>query len=139
MATAPFVVDMAKTVDSIILPMAGHKGYAIAGMVDLLSGVLTGSSFLSAVHSPYQTAEKSHCGHFLIAINIATLQPLAEFHAGMEQWVAEVKSVPLTQGYDEVFYPGEIEARNDARNRVAGITLPDDTLADLRRIATEAG
>ncbi|MBI3042348.1 MAG: hypothetical protein HYY78_05940 [Betaproteobacteria bacterium] len=43
----------------------------IAAMVDVLSGVLTGSGFLSAVHSPYQTAENSNCGHLVIALDIA--------------------------------------------------------------------
>ena len=131
--------DPQAAIDGIILPMAEHKGYAIAAMVDMLSGVLTGSGFLSAVHSPYKTAEKSNCGHFMVAINIAAMQPLAEFNARMEQWVAEIKSVPLAKGFDEVFYPGEMEARNDQRNRAQGITFPDDTIADLKRIAAEAG
>ncbi len=131
--------DPQAAIDGIILPMAGHKGYAIAAMVDMLSGVLTGSGFLSAVHSPYKTAEKSNCGHFMMAVNIEAMQPLAEFNARMEQWVAELKSVPLAQGFDEVFYPGEMEARADVRNRAQGITFPEDTLADLRRIAAETG
>ncbi len=37
--------DAAAAIDGIILPMAGHKGYAIAAMMDMLSGVLTGSAF----------------------------------------------------------------------------------------------
>ena len=126
-------------IDGIILPMAGHKGYAIAAMVDMMSGVLTGSGFLSAVHSPYQTAEKSNCGHFIVAVNIAAMQPLAAFNARMEEWIAEIKAVPLAQGCDEVFYPGEMEARNDARNREQGLQLPEDTIADLKRIAGETG
>jgi LDH2 family malate/lactate/ureidoglycolate dehydrogenase len=119
--------------------MAEHKGYAIAAMVDMLSGVLTGSGFLSAVHSPYKTAEKSNCGHFMIALNIDVFQPLDQFNARMEQYITEIKSVPAARGFDEVFYPGEIEARNDARNRAEGLLLPDDTLADLARIARETG
>jgi len=131
--------DPQEAIDGIILPMAEHKGYAIAAMVDVLSGVLTGSGFLSAVHSPYKTAEKSNCGHLMIAMNIAAFQPLAKFNERMEQFIAEIKSVPLAKGHDEVFYPGEIEASNDARNRKDGLLFPDDTLADLRRIATETG
>ncbi|MGE4110749.1 MAG: Ldh family oxidoreductase [Burkholderiales bacterium] len=131
--------DPQEAIDGIILPMAEHKGYAIAAMVDMLSGVLTGSGFLSAVHSPYKTAEKSNCGHFFIAIYIAAIQPLAQFNARMEEFIREIKSVPLAQGFDEVFYPGEMEAKNDVRNREAGITFPEDTLADLRRIAGETG
>jgi LDH2 family malate/lactate/ureidoglycolate dehydrogenase len=131
--------DPQEAIDGIILPMAEHKGYAIAAMVDMLSGVLTGSGFLSAVHSPYKTAEKSNCGHLMIAMNIAAFQPLAQFNARMEQFIAEIKAVPTAKGYDEVFYPGEIEANNDARHRREGILFPDDTLADLRRIARETG
>ena len=131
--------DPQAAIDGIILPMAGHKGYAIAAMVDMMSGVLTGSGFLSAVNSPYKTADKSNCGHFIMAMNIAAMQPLAQFNARMEQWVAEIKSVPLAQDVDEVFYPGEMEARNDARNRELGIEFPADTIADLQRIAKETG
>jgi hypothetical protein len=131
--------DAQAAIDGIILPMAGHKGYALAMMVDVLSGVLTGSGFLSQVHSPYKTAEKSNCGHFMIAINIEAFQPLAEFNARMEEYIAELKSVPLAKGHDEVFYPGEIEANNDVEYRRDGLLLPEDTLADLARIARETG
>jgi LDH2 family malate/lactate/ureidoglycolate dehydrogenase len=137
-AGAP-TTDPQEAIDGIILPMAEHKGYAIAAMVDMLSGVLTGSGFLSAVHSPYKTAEKSNCGHFMIALNIDVFQPLDQFNARMEQYITEIKSVPAAQGFDEVFYPGEIEAKNDARNRADGLLFPDDTLADLARIARETG
>jgi len=131
--------DPQEAIDGIILPMAEHKGYAIAAMVDVLSGVLTGSGFLSKVHSPYKTAEKSNCGHLMIALNIEAFQPLAEFNARMEEFAEEIKAVPTAKGFDEVFYPGEIEANNDKRNRKEGLQLPDDTLADLKRIARETG
>jgi LDH2 family malate/lactate/ureidoglycolate dehydrogenase len=91
------------------------------------------------VHSPYKTAEKSNAGHLLIALDIEAFQPLAQFGARMEQYIAELKSVPLAKGYDEVCYPGEIEARNDLRNREGGLQFPADTLADLARIARETG
>ena len=131
--------DPQEAIDGIILPMAEHKGYAIAAMVDLLSGVLTGSGFLSAVHSPYQTAEQSHCGHLLLAMDIAKFQPLEQFTARMEAFVDEIKAVPLAKGFDEVFYPGEIEENNDAKFRREGLALPEETIADLQRIAKNTG
>jgi LDH2 family malate/lactate/ureidoglycolate dehydrogenase len=131
--------DPQEAIDGIILPMAEHKGYAIAAMVDMMSGVLTGSGFLSAVHSPYKTAEKSNCGHLMIAMDIAKFQPLDQFHARMQQFANEIKSVPLAKGFDEVFYPGEMENRSDAKFRREGLQLPEDTIADLKRIAQETG
>jgi len=131
--------DPQEAINGIILPMAEHKGYAIATMVDMLSGVLTGSGFLSAVHSPYKTAEKSHCGHLMIAMNIAAFQPLDQFTARMEAFTDEIKAVPLAKGFNEVFYPGEIEDNNNATFRREGLALPEETMADLRRIATHTG
>lgn len=131
--------DPQEAIDGIILPMAEHKGYAIAAMVDMLSGVFTGSGFLSAVHSPYKTAEKSNCGHLMIVMDIAKFQPLDQFSKRMEAFVDEIKSVPLAKGFDEVFYPGEMEDNNNTKFRKEGLLLPDDTLADLKRIAGETG
>ena len=119
--------------------MAQHKGYVIAMMMDVLSGVLTGSAFGSGVHGPYQFEHKSGCGHLMIAMNVEAFQPLAEFNTRMEQLIAEIKSVPLAKGFDEVFYPGELESRSDAENRQAGLQLPDDTITDLAKIAKETG
>jgi LDH2 family malate/lactate/ureidoglycolate dehydrogenase len=45
----------------------------------------------------------------------------------------------LADRSDELFYPGEIEARNDARYRKEGLTLPADTVSDLVKIAKRCG
>jgi len=64
---------------------------------------------------------------------------LAQFNERMEQFIAEIKAVPLAKGCDEVFYPGEMEARYDEQNRRNGLALPEDTRADLARIAKLTG
>src|SRR6516164_7540669 len=135
-AGAP-TTDPAEAIDGIILPMAQHKGYAIALMMDMLSGVLTGSGFGSEIAGPYQAERRSRAGQLMIALNVEAMQPLAEFNARMDDLISQIKAVPLAQGFDEVFYPGEIEARNDAKNRRDGLTLPEDTLTDLKKVAAE--
>ncbi|HVJ55569.1 MAG TPA: Ldh family oxidoreductase [Aliidongia sp.] len=123
----------------IIQPMAGHKGYAISVIMDMLSGVLTGSSFGPAVAGPYQPDKRSGAGHLLIALDIAPFQSLADFGRRMEAMIAGLKSAKRAPGTEEIFYPGEVEARNDARNRAGGLALPSDTLADLDKLAREMG
>jgi LDH2 family malate/lactate/ureidoglycolate dehydrogenase len=132
-------VDAQKAIDGIILPMAGHKGYAISVIMDMLSGILSGGSFGPGVHGPYQTEHRSGAGHFMIAIDIAALRPLDEFNRQMEEMIAGLKNVPLAEGFDETFYPGEIEARNDRQNRRDGLMLPDNTLVDLAGLAKREG
>jgi LDH2 family malate/lactate/ureidoglycolate dehydrogenase len=131
--------DPAEAIDGFILPMGGHKGYAIAMMMDVLSGVLTGSAFGSTVNGPYQFDKRSGCGQLMIAMNIEAFQPLSRFNERMEQLIQATKAVPLAKGFDEVFYPGELEAINEKKNRQQGIRLPDDTIADLRKMAKTFG
>jgi LDH2 family malate/lactate/ureidoglycolate dehydrogenase len=131
--------DPAEAIEGIILPMAQHKGYAIAVMMDMLSGILSGSAFGAGVHGPYQTEHRSGAGQFMIALNIAAFMPLTEFGERMERYISELKSVPLAQGFDEIVYPGELEARSEARNCAEGILLPEDTRADLRKLADALG
>ena len=137
-AGAP-TTDPAEAIEGIILPMAQHKGYAIAVIMDMLAGILPGSGSGTGVAGPYQAERRSGAGHMMIALDIAAFQPLTDFAARMERMIAELKSVPLAQGFEEVFYPGEIEARNDARNRADGLLLPADTIADLRALADKLG
>jgi LDH2 family malate/lactate/ureidoglycolate dehydrogenase len=44
--------DPQEAISGIILPMAQPKGYAIAVIMDMLSGVSTGSGFGTRVHGP---------------------------------------------------------------------------------------
>jgi len=108
-------------------------------VMDMLSGVLTGSHWGPSVFGPYQAERKSGAGHLLIALDIAKFQPLDRFNASMEAMIAGLKETPRADGTDEIFYPGEIEARNDAKHRREGLVLPADTLADLATLAGELG
>jgi LDH2 family malate/lactate/ureidoglycolate dehydrogenase len=131
--------DPAAALDGLILPMAGHKGYAIALMMDVLSGVLTGSAFGAAVSGPYQAERRSGCGHLFIALDVAAFGDPDGFTRRMEQLVAEVKAVPPAEGFAEVLYPGEPEARAAREHLRHGLSLPQETLEDLRRLADATG
>ncbi len=131
--------DPKAALEGFILPMAGHKGYVMGTMVDILSGVLSGSQFLDKVHGPYDPVNRSGAGHFMVALNVAAFQPLNAFHARMDEYLTSLKDVPLAEGHDQVFYPGEMEKLADTDNRSKGLLLPIDTLSDVARVANEAG
>jgi LDH2 family malate/lactate/ureidoglycolate dehydrogenase len=129
--------DPAQAIAGIILPMAQHKGYAIATAMDMLSGVLTGSGFLDDVNGPYHADRKSNAGHFMFAIDIEKFGGAAAFDARMTQFVERLKGVRRAKDIAEIYYPGEIEARNGRENEAAGILLPEDSVRDLELIAQE--
>jgi LDH2 family malate/lactate/ureidoglycolate dehydrogenase len=131
--------DPVAALGGVILPMAEHKGYGITVMMDVLSGVLSGSGIMNEVNGPYQAEKRSRCGHFVMALNIEAFGPLGRFEARMEEMIAGIKSVPPMEGTEEVFYPGEIEARNEERHARDGLVLPEQTWRDLSKTARELG
>lgn len=131
--------DPAAAIEGLILPMAGHKGYVFGVMIDILSGVLSGSSFLDQVHGPYDPNNRSGAGHLMICMNVDAFQPLAEFEEKIEAYVTSLKDVPLAQGFDQIFYPGEMETLADQKNRATGILLPEETLQSLMSVSKETG
>lgn len=124
-------------IHGLILPMAGHKGYVISFMMDVLAGVLTGSHFGSDIAGPYQPDRKSGCGHMLLTIDINSMMPRAEFEHRMESLIAEVKAVPTAEGIEEIFFPGELEDRNTERHRQQGIAIADNTWQSLAKLGAE--
>jgi LDH2 family malate/lactate/ureidoglycolate dehydrogenase len=138
-AGAP-TTDPAEGVLGVVLPMAGHKGYAIAFMMDVLSGALTGSAVGTGVSGPYEPEARSGCGHLFMALDPDAFGDRAGYEARVRQLVEEATSVPLAQGFDEVFTPGEVEDRAEAANLAAGgVVLARDALAELQRLAADTG
>lgn len=132
-------VDPQSAIEGLLLPMAGHKGYGISFMMDVLSGVLTGSGFATDVVGPYVPNERSGCGHLVIALDIETMIGRDAFDERIDRLIGINKSVPLASGATEVFYPGELENRAAARARTAGVSMPAKTLFELRELADQAG
>lgn len=123
----------------ITLPMAGHKGYAISVAMDMLSGVLAGSAVSREVTGVMHAKGRSGVGHLVLALDIAAFRPMAEFEADMAAMIDGLKTSAPAEGETEVLYPGEPEARAEARQRRDGIRLPEDTVAELNVEAGKRG
>jgi LDH2 family malate/lactate/ureidoglycolate dehydrogenase len=126
-----------KAIEGLILPMAGHKGYVFGVMIDILSGVLSGSGFLEQVHGPYDPIHLSQAGHFLVALDVSNFQPLDEFEQLIDQYIKSLKDVPLAYGHEKVYFPGEMENDLDQVHRKSGLVLATETLVSLSEIANE--
>ncbi|MCX6030755.1 MAG: Ldh family oxidoreductase [Chloroflexi bacterium] len=122
------------------LPMAAHKGYGLAVMVEILTAVLTGAAILSGVKSwVADTTEPTDEGHAFIAIDIAQMMPLGEFKARMDGMIREIHAAPRAKGTDRIYLPGEIELEKRDIALVEGIALPPDVVASLRGLAEDVG
>ena len=98
-------------VHGLLAPMGGHKGYGISFMMDILSGVLTGSGYATDVVGPYVPDQPSRCGHLVIAMRVDALIPSRSTPAASTTSSPPPRRCRSRSGIDEIFYPGEIEAR----------------------------
>jgi LDH2 family malate/lactate/ureidoglycolate dehydrogenase len=122
----------------VMLPFSGVKGSAIAMLVDILGGVLSGSAFGGAIRDMTRDfTAPADVGHFFMAFQIEGLMPLAEFNARMEEEIARLKALKPAAGFNEVLYPGEPEARKEAQRRKDGIPLTIQVADALRVVAEE--
>jgi LDH2 family malate/lactate/ureidoglycolate dehydrogenase len=117
-----------------LLGIGGHKGYGLAFMTDVLTGVLAGGGFGL---TPYADPKRLDVSHSFTAIDIAWFMEVPEFERRMGEFAKMVKSRALRPGFEEILIPGEQEARRVAAKSADGVPLDDRVLADLLALRGE--
>jgi LDH2 family malate/lactate/ureidoglycolate dehydrogenase len=121
-----------------VLTMAGHKGYALAVLVEILAGVLSGSAVGSAVGSMYKDFRRPQdVGHFFFLLDIAAFMDIAAFIGRIDRTIDEIKACRRRPGVEEILVPGERSFRTACDNRRQGVPLEAVTLGELRTLCTE--
>jgi len=117
-----------------VLTMAGHKGYALALMIEAFSSILSGSAIGSGVGSMYKHMDrKQDVGHFFCLIHIDAIMDLSTFKQRMDDTIDKLKSGKRRPGVDEIFVPGERSALKAASNRKSGIALAPETVKEMQQ------
>lgn len=112
---------------------AGHKGYGLNVVVDLLAGALSGAGTTGGRGGRQGNAI------FLLVVDVAQFVPLEDFAAAVDEFEAFVKSSAPAPGYGEVLMPGEMEVREAERRGAAGIFVEDETWAQVVECAGRVG
>jgi LDH2 family malate/lactate/ureidoglycolate dehydrogenase len=123
------------------VPIAGHKGYGLTLIMEVLTGVLTGARFCRE-HSPEEWRKREQpldIGHFFIAINPDLFMPIAAFTARVDQMIDDVKAGERMEGVAELFVPGEMEMRARERSLRDGVPLLPSIYRALLKYREEAG
>jgi ureidoglycolate dehydrogenase (NAD+) len=121
------------------VPLGGYKGYGLALMVEVLSGVLAGAGVTRGVgrlHHEHDQAQ--NVGHFHLALDPV---PLAGdgFGERLTALLAELRAIPAAAGHDEVLVAGDPEDRARAERERDGIPLPAVVRARLEELSAELG
>ena len=125
----------------LLAPIGGYKGYGISLAIDLLCGVLTGSSYGS--HFPGFLAdnlkEPTDVGSVFAAINVESFMDLPEFKASMDKALREMKNSERAEGVKRIYIPGEIELETKADRLKNGIPIPEAVVQDFIALGQELG
>ena len=127
--------DPAAALKGTLAPIGGPKGYGLALAIDLLCGLVTGSSYLQNVRALDDFSGPSGTGFFIEAIDVEAFIPYREYEEKIAEYVKAVKGCPKREGVNEIFLPGEIEKREMERRTKVGIPLDNEVLESLKKLA----
>jgi L-2-hydroxycarboxylate dehydrogenase (NAD+) len=119
-----------------LLPLGGtresgsHKGYGLAILVEILCGVLTGTTTALNLNQDPR-------GHFFGAIRIDSFRSVADFKRDMDRLIRELKSATPIEGQERVFVAGEIEFETEKERTALGIPLHRSVLDGLREVSKQ--
>lgn len=122
-------------------PMAAHKGYGLAVLVELLSAVMTGAGMLSQITSwNLDMPSANNAGHAFIAIDVSQMMPAEQYNARMNQMINEIKNGPKAKGAEHIFMPGEMEwSKREKALQSGELQLTDAMAASLQQLSDATG
>lgn len=129
--------DPAAAMEGTLAPIGGPKGYGLALVADLLSGVLTGASFGAHVAATHELDREASAGFVIQALDIAAFAEPAEFKKDIQTLIAEIRSSPRAAGVEQIYLPGEIEWLKKQERLETGIPIPESVIRALDQLAGE--
>lgn len=127
-------MDPTEALRGTVETMAGHKGYALALMIEVFSGILSGSAVGGEIGSMYKDLDrKQNVGHFLCLFEIAAFLPPERFAERMQRMIQRIKGVKRRPGIEEILVPGERSERAKQENLREGVPVGDETLGELQK------
>jgi ureidoglycolate dehydrogenase (NAD+) len=119
-----------------MVPMAGHKGYGIALLIETLAALLPGANVLDEAKSWVENpAGASGLGHAFVVINPGIMMPIDDFKRRVDVMIRKLRGAPKAKNSRRVYLPGEMEWEHRENAIAKGIPLPAHVLASLHDAA----
>jgi ureidoglycolate dehydrogenase (NAD+) len=115
-----------------LAPTGGHKGYALAMMVEILCAQLAGVPFGRHVTKMYGELDKPrNLGHFMLALDVGRFSDKKQFGEQIAGLLQEIRA-------EGALAPGDPEQLSAERRRREGIPL-GSTVEELNTLAEALG
>jgi LDH2 family malate/lactate/ureidoglycolate dehydrogenase len=122
-----------------LLPM-GYKGFGLAIMIEVLSGILTQACTLSDIKLFFAEPEEPvNLGHFFMAFDIGAFLSIDAFKGRVDAMIDELKASPPMAGSTGVTMPGELEYQSEQKILESGIPVSRGVIKTLDDFADRVG
>ena len=127
--------DPKKALSGVQLPIAGYRGSGLAWMVDILSGVLTGSNHAGKVKDPFvDFSGPQNVGHLFLTFKSNLFQK--NFVKRIKDNIRIIKKLPKLKGIKKILYPGESKFLRHKNNLKKNISIKKNVLIDIKELLT---
>ena len=121
--------DPEAALEGSILPFGGFKGYAIAALIEILTGPLVKAGYgygVTGTASPEKDCTK---GDLYVVIDPSKFRDFGEFVADTEDFVSQIRATG-----ENVAIPGDLEVKRIAEAEANGITIDEKLYEQLKEI-----
>lgn len=123
----------------MMVPMAGHKGFGIAFVIELFATLLSGGVLSPDVNNQDLADTPELSSQCFACFSIDTFRDRGEFRRSAQEYIERLHQLPMKEGAGAAKYPGEIEYAAKQRNLAEGIVLPEALVDDLIALGGELG
>jgi L-2-hydroxycarboxylate dehydrogenase (NAD+) len=131
--------DPNEALKGTLLPIAGPKGSALAIVIDIIAGMLSGSRFGPEVKTFHKLEGATGVGVFCMAIDISQFIELEIFYSKIDEYIRSIKNLKKVKNTSEIYLPGELEFIREEKSREEGIDLDSKVMENLNDILEELG
>ena len=125
--------DAKKALRGVQLPIAGFRGSGLAWMVDILSGVLTGSNHAGRVKDPFDDfTGPQNIGHLFITFKTNLF--VRNYNNRIKDNIRTIKKLPKIKGIKNIMYPGENKFKRFKMNSKKDIKISKMIKKDLETL-----
>ncbi|CAN5765866.1 Ldh family oxidoreductase [soil metagenome] len=123
--------------DTLLVPLGGHKGYGLAAMVEILSSTLSGAAMTPLRGEPCRHHD---VGHFVLALDPGFFRGArAAFEADLDAMTGALRATPPADPGRPVMVAGDPEYACEDDRLAHGMPLSAAFAAQLREVAARTG
>jgi LDH2 family malate/lactate/ureidoglycolate dehydrogenase len=122
-----------------LVPVGEHKGYGMAFFIDLICGLLSGSSFAQEVRTFHKLQGPTGVGVLTMAIDINRFMSPERFSKLVEEHIHTIRDSKTAEGQNRIYLPGEIEAERERLSAKEGIEIDPPVVKAIDGLLEKAG